>query len=71
LTQLAESVAQTAHAASSHAGMNHSIGPYTVAAAAFPFVAAAFLYIKAAMLRRRCRREALVSTKAAAARRGT
>lgn len=53
LIQLADSVAQSAHAASQHGGMKHSMGPYSVAAAAFPYLAVGFLYIKRAILRRR------------------
>ncbi|MBW3661122.1 MAG: hypothetical protein KY397_05760 [Gemmatimonadetes bacterium] len=56
LIQIVDSVAHSAHAASGHAGMQHSMGPYSVAAAVFPYLAVGFLYVKRAILRRRYRR---------------
>lgn len=59
LTQIAESVAHGASEASAHAAMQHSLGPWSVAAAIFPYVAVAFIYIKRAILVRRYRRLAI------------
>ncbi len=58
LIQIIDSVAHTAHAASGQAGMHHSMGPYSLAAAVFPYLAVGFLYAKRAILRRRYRRMA-------------
>ena len=57
LTQIADTVAHAA-AASTHAGMGHSMGRWSVAAGVFPYVAIGFLYLKRAILKRRYRREA-------------
>lgn len=58
LAQIGESVAHAASDASAHAAMQHSMGPWSVAAAIFPYVAVAFIYIKRAILVRRYRRMA-------------
>lgn len=41
-----------------HGGHAHSMGPYSLAAAVFPYVSLGFIYAKRAILRARYRREA-------------
>lgn len=56
LVQIVEGAARSAHGASGHAG--HSMGPWSLAAAVFPYLAVGFLYVKRAILKRRYRRQA-------------
>jgi len=58
LIQLVDSVAHSAHAASGHAG--HAMGPWSLTAALFPYVAVGFLYGKRWILKRRYRQQAMV-----------
>lgn len=67
LATVVDSLTASSHAAAGHAGMTHSVGPLSVAAAVFPYLAVGALYLRRAVLRRRYRLEALREDAAAAA----